>query len=159
ITFELVSAHAIQDFAAVSKIYPLQVRERTPNRIRAEFSASNIELKEDLAVRYALDPAGADTLRVITQRETTAGPGFFQAAAMLRLPATASRPQSAPARTVVVLFDTSLSMQWDKLERSFAACEATLRRLRPSDQFNLVLFNSEVSLFSPQPGPATAENI
>lgn len=159
ITFELVSAHAIQDFAAVSKIYPLQVRERTANRIRAEFSASNIELSEDFAVRYALDPATADTLRIITQRETAAGPGFFQAAAMLRIPAAAARPQSAPPRTVVVLFDTSLSMQWDKLERSFAACEATLRRLRPVDQFNLLLFNSEVSLFSPQPRPATPQNV
>ena len=28
-------------------------------------------------------------------------------------------------------------MQWDKLERSFAACETALRRLRTGDSFNL----------------------
>ena len=50
-------------------------------------------------------------------------------------------------------------MQWDKLERSFAACEAALRRLRPTDSFNLLLFNSEVSLLSPQPRPASPANI
>src|SRR3984957_8612374 len=69
ILFELRSAHAIEEFAAVSKIYPLQIRERTPNLIKAEFFGNNVELKEDLAVRYALSAAEADTLRVITQRE------------------------------------------------------------------------------------------
>ncbi len=159
---ELRSAHAIKDFEAISKLYPLQIRERTPNLVKADFSADNVELKEDFAVRYTLDPAQADTLRMITERETSSGPGFFQAQALLKMPnATAgagSAPVSAP-RTLILLFDTSLSMQWDKLERSFAACETALRRLRPSDSFNLVLFNSDVNLLAPQPRPATPANI
>jgi Ca-activated chloride channel family protein len=162
ITFELHSAHAIKDFAAVSKLYPLQIRERTPNLIKAEYFADNVELKEDLAVRYSLDPAVADALHIITERETASGPGFFQAQALLRMPAAsspASAPSSAAARTLIVLFDDSLSMQWDKLERSFAACETALRRLRPTDSFNLLLFNSQLNRFAPQPGPATPENI
>ena len=158
ITFELHSAHAIRDFEAVSKIYPLQLRERTPNMVRAEFSGSNVELKEDLAVRYTLDPAQADTLRVIAERETVSGPGFFQAQALLRMPEAGS-PGSQPPRTLILLFDTSLSMQWDKLERGFAACEAALRHLRPADSFNLLLFHSEVSAFAPQPLPANTANI
>jgi Ca-activated chloride channel family protein len=163
VIFELRSAHAIKDFQAIAKQYPLRIRERTPNLVRAEFFGNNVELKEDLAVRYTLDPAEADTLRVITQRESASEPGFFQAQALLRIPA--NRPGAAqtnpaqPARTLVVLFDSSLSMQWDKLERSFAACEAALRGLRPADSFNLLLFNSELSLFAPQPRPATAPNI
>ena len=66
---------------------------------------------------------------------------------------------AAAPRHSIVLFDNSLSMQWDKLERSFAACETALRRLRPADSFNLLLFNSEVNLFAPQPRPATPQNI
>jgi Ca-activated chloride channel family protein len=158
IMFELHSAHAIKDFAAVSKLYPLRIRERTPNLIKAEYFADNVELKEDLAVRYSLDPATADALHIITERETASGPGFFQAQALLRMPAAQS-PSSAPARTLIVLFDDSLSMQWDKLERSFAACETALRRLRPTDSFNLVLFNSQANRFAPQPRTATPENI
>jgi Ca-activated chloride channel family protein len=161
IRLELRSAHAVKDFEAISKQYPLQIRERTANLVKADFDADNVELKEDFTVRYALDPAQADTLRVIAERETASGPGFFQAQALLRIPGggggrTAST--SAP-RTLIILFDTSLSMQWDKLERSFAACEAALRRLRPVDSFNLLLFNSDVSLLAPQPRPATPENI
>jgi Ca-activated chloride channel family protein len=164
ITFELFSEHALKDFEAISKTYPLQVRERTANHIRAEFFANNVELKEDFAVRYALDPAAADTLHVITEREDNAGPGFFQAQTLLGMPkAGLGMPKtsaaSQPARTLIVLFDNSLSMQWDKLERSFAACEAALKRLRPADSFNLLLFNSDVSAFAPQPLPATPRNI
>ena len=52
------------------------------------------------------------------------------------------RAPAAP-RTVVVLFDTSLSMQWEKLERSFQALESLLRSLRPADRFNLLVFNEQ----------------
>ncbi len=49
ITFELRSAHAIRDFEALAKTYPLQIRERTPNLVKAEFFGNNVELKEDFA--------------------------------------------------------------------------------------------------------------
>jgi Ca-activated chloride channel family protein len=163
ITLELRSAHAIRTFEAMAKTYPLEIRERGPNLVKAEFSGNHVELQEDLAVRYALDPAEADTLRVITERESASEPGFFQAQTLLRIPSaqpgTTSQPAAQPAKTLLLLFDTSLSMQWDKLERSFAACETALRRLRPSDAFNLLLFNSEVNSFGPQPRPATPRNI
>jgi Ca-activated chloride channel family protein len=163
ITFELRSAHAIRDFDAISKTYPLRITERTPNLVKAELSGDNVELKEDFAVRYALDPAEADTVRVITERESPSEPGFFQAQALLRIPVAppgvAPQRSATPGRALILLFDNSLSMQWDKLERSFAACEAALRRLRPTDSFNLLLFNSAVEPFAPQPRAATPQNI
>ena len=58
---------------------------------------------------------------------------------------------------MVVLFDNSLSMQWEKLERSYAAMEQTLRSLRPTDRFNLLLFNSKIEAF--QPAPVTADRM
>ncbi len=161
IRLELRSAHAVRDFEAISKQYPLQIRERTANLVTADFSAYNVELKDDFTVRYALDSAQADTLRVIAERDTASGPGFFQTQALLKIPTggTANQPLPSAARTLILLFDTSLSMQWDKLERSFAACETALRRLRPVDSFNLLLFNSELNQFSPQTRPATPANI
>jgi Ca-activated chloride channel family protein len=161
ITFELRSAHAIKDFAAISKLYPLQIREQTPNLVRAEFFGDNVDLKEDFAAHYTLDAAEADSLRVITEREGNSEPGFFQAQALVGIPrkTAGDKNRSTAPRTLILLFDNSLSMQWDKLERSFAACEAALRRLRPGDSFNLLLFNSELNLFAPQPRAATPENI
>jgi Ca-activated chloride channel family protein len=167
IAFSLVSAHAIRDFRVMSRAYPLQIHEQTPNRVAGTFTGRNVTFVEDFSVDYALDPEKADTLEVLTYRNPEPGapnptettprprgvePGFFQASALLALTAQTDAAKAAAApRTVVALFDTSLSMQWEKLARSFEALDAVLRSLKPADKFNLVLFNTETSLFAPAP--------
>jgi Ca-activated chloride channel family protein len=175
INLELRSAHPVSDFEAVGTNYPLQVAERTPHRIRASFDGRNVTFTEDFAVRYALDPARSDSLEVLTFRdprpvtppptETAPAsrenePGFFEAEALLGETAKTANPaQPAASRTLVVLFDNSLSMQWEKLDRSFQAMEALLRSLGPSDRFNLLMFNTEVAPLSPTPVPADSAHI
>src|SRR6185437_5084822 len=78
-------------------------------------------------------------------------PGYFEATAQLSAPAAPATATPQASRTVVVLMDTSLSMQWDKLERSYAAAAKVLESLRPQDRFNLLLFNTRVDSFRPQP--------
>ena len=80
-------------------------------------------------------------------------PGFFEALAQLSAPprSTAGSAGGQGGRTVVVLMDTSLSMQWEKLERSYAAAAKLLETLGPEDQFNLLLFNTKVDSFKPAP--------
>jgi Ca-activated chloride channel homolog len=74
ITLEIHSEHALEDFAAVSKAYPLQIRERTPNLIRAEFFGYNVALSEDLAVRYRYAAALLRSLHAgIESRENLIG--------------------------------------------------------------------------------------
>jgi Ca-activated chloride channel homolog len=168
ITLNLLSAHAIRDFRVVSRAYPLQLREQTPHSVSASFAARNVTFSEDFTIEYSLDPAKSDMLEVVTYRNPEPGapnpteraprprgvePGFFQASALLApVPANDTVKGGAGAsRTVVVLFDSSLSMQWEKLERSFQALEAVLRSLRPVDRFNLLLFNTETTLYAPAP--------
>jgi Ca-activated chloride channel family protein len=155
---ELHSEHALKDFAGIAKSYPLQVRKRTPHLVKAVSYGANVELREDFAVKFGFDAGQANQLRVTAERED--GDGFFEATALLGAPAKrAAEPAAASPRTVIVLFDNSLSMQWEKLERSFQACEATLRRLRPGDSFNLILFNSEVATFAPAPVSAAPAKV
>lgn len=156
ISFELTSPHAMKDFEVVSKAYPLQVREKTANRITAEYTGQNVALTEDFSIKYTLDPAKKDTLQVLTYRDAPTEPGFFQASALM---GQSTANQDGPKRNIVVLFDTSLSMQWEKLERSFLALEKLLRSLRPVDMFNVLLFNSEISRFSPASVGATPESV
>ncbi len=155
ITLELHSEHAIDDFAMISKAYPLQIREKTANYVRAEFFGDKVALSEDFAIRYRYASAGSNSLKVITDTEN--GENFFQAMALLR--ARDNTRTVAPGRTVIALFDTSLSMQWEKLERSYQSTETLLKRLRPEDRFNLILFNSDTSAFRPSPVPATLQNV
>src|ERR1019366_8412053 len=138
ITLDLKSSHALRDFQFVSK-YPMQIRERTAKSVKATFEGRTVALNEDFALKYALD-ARRDSLEVLTYRDGT-GPGFFEASALLALP-----PSNAPLapRSIVAVFDTSLSMQWEKLDRSFQALESLLRSLKPADQFNLLLYNDAV---------------
>jgi Ca-activated chloride channel family protein len=161
INFELHSAHAIRNFDAPAKSFPLQLDQNTAHLVQGHFEGQNINLGEDFVVTYDLDPAASDTLQILTHRNPVSGqpsptetspmrsrnePGFFEAEALLGLgagSAPAASAASGPPKTVIVLFDTSLSMQGEKLERSYQALETLLRTLRPTDHFSLVLFNSE----------------
>jgi Ca-activated chloride channel family protein len=156
IHLSLVSEQPIAAFEGVAKAYPLTIDERTPNRIRASFSGTRVPLTEDFAIKYRLSPAAVDSLRVVTYRNPADTPpiGFFQASNLF-----AGSDSNTASRTVILAFDSSLSMQWNKLDSSFQAFESVLRSLRPEDKFNVVLFNSDVSLFAPSIQPATADQV
>jgi Ca-activated chloride channel family protein len=152
ITLEVRSNHPILRLEQVGKLYPLKMDGN-----KGSFAGTNVKLNEDIAIRFGLDPAGANKLAVATHRDA-GEPGFFEPSVLLGIPAGDSA--GGPARTVVALFDVSLSMQWEKLERSFMALDKLLRGLRPQDRFNVLLFNSEVTRFAPAPvagDPAAVE--
>lgn len=92
-----------------------------------------------------------------------AEPGYFEATAQLNAPPAASAAgadkDAGGERTYVVLMDTSLSMQWEKLERSYAAAAKLLQGLKPQDKFNLILFNTRVESFKPSPVPADTPTV
>jgi len=164
INFELHAAHAIRNFQAPAKTFPLQLDQNTPHVVQGHFEGENVNLAEDFVATYDLDPAASDTLQLLTYRNPVSGqpsptetapvrstnePGFFEAEALLGFGSSSAPSASAPSgapKTVIVLFDTSLSMQWEKLERSYQALETLLHSLRPTDHFGLVLFNTETQV-------------
>src|SRR6266481_3413256 len=175
INYELQSAHAITNFQAVAKTFPLQIEQNSPHLVKGHFEGQNVNLTEDFVTTFELDRTGNDTLRVLAFRNPVSSqpsptetapvrsanePGFFAVDALLgggkQIPSASGNADQdpGPAKTLVLLFDTSLSMQWEKLERSYQALETLLRRLRPSDSFNLILFNQQTQLFQPAPVPA-----
>ncbi len=172
INFELHSAHAMANFQAAAKSFPLKLDENTPHLVKGHFEGQNVNLTEDFVTTYEMNRAASDSLQVLTHRNPISGqpsptekapvrstnePGFFAAEALLgtgqgvRGTASGVAQTSGPAKTLIILFDTSLSMQWEKLERSYQALEALLRTLQPSDSFNLILFNSQTQSFQPSP--------
>ncbi|MGB8495092.1 MAG: VIT and VWA domain-containing protein [Candidatus Acidiferrum sp.] len=175
LNFELHSAHVVTQFQATAKAYPLKLDEETPHLIKGRFEGQNVNLTEDFVATFDLDRAGSDTLQVIAHRNPISAqpsptetapirsnnePGFFAAEALLgtgRSPSAASGtavPGTASVKTLIILMDTSLSMQWEKLERSYQALETLLRTLKPEDKFNLILFNSQTQNFQASPVPA-----
>lgn len=181
ISFELKSAHAIRNFQLPAKTFPLKLDANSAHAVRGSFTGENVNLGEDFIATFDLDTAGNDTLALLTHRNPDSGPpaptesspvrgknepGFFAADALLGAGSSSAssqanaRENATAAKTVVILLDTSLSMQWEKLERSYQALEALLRSLKPVDRFNVILFNSQVQPFQPAPAavdPASVE--
>ncbi|MGH9663926.1 MAG: VIT and vWA domain-containing protein, partial [Bryobacteraceae bacterium] len=158
LNLELDSPHALSDFQVASKAYAVHIDEQTAHRVRLSFDGNNVALSEDFALRYTLAAHSGDELAVLAHRDA-GEPGFFEASDLLA--GVAQNPVAAP-KTVIALFDNSLSMQWEKLERSYRALEALLHSLHSADRFNLLLFNTEVAPFSPQPlaaSPAAVEKV
>ncbi len=146
LSFDLRSRHPVAGFEALAKTYPLKMEEQSETRIRGVFEGRGVALSEDFAVRYALGGT-AERLAVSTYRDPVSGePGVFEATLLLAPDRAAAEP-----RTITALFDTSLSMQWYKLESEFAALERLLRSLNTQDRFNLILFNSAAEAFRPAP--------
>jgi Ca-activated chloride channel homolog len=164
INFELHTAHALRNFQTPAKSFSLHLEQNTSHLVQGHFEGQDVNLAEDFVATYDLDAAASDRLELLSYRnpvsrrpsptETapirgTNEPGFFAAEALLGFGSAAgpsgSVPRGAP-KTVIVLFDTSLSMQWEKLERSYQALETLLHTLRPEDHFGLVLFNTETQV-------------
>jgi len=170
----ILSKFPMTDLNLKSKTYPLTFMENTPQYKSAAFEASGVQLTEDFSFSYGLnvphtafeflayrapERITADELRDprLAEREPD---GYFEAATVFneagRAPGTVESPQP---RSVMVMLDTSLSMQWEKLDRAYEATEALLRSLTPQDTFNLLLFNDEVTPFSDKPVDARPEQI
>ena len=175
INFEWKSAHALTNFQSPAKAYPLRLDQNTPHLVKGSFQGENVNLSEDFVATLDLDKSGSDAVAVIAHRQpvsdqpspaemapvrSTSEPGFFAANALLGFGQKNVKGNTATktdnAKTLVILLDTSLSMQWEKLERSYQALETLLRTLQPQDRFNLILFNSEIQVF--QPAPVVADS-
>jgi Ca-activated chloride channel family protein len=175
--FELHSAGRIKDFAVAGRLLQFHIEQQDEHTIRGSINAAKIDLAEDFATSWTVnEPENA--MEVITYRDPNpmvtvgagvdpgapllsaaqsnskkqqqAEPGFFEALAQLSVPQV-QQPSAQSGRTVIVLMDTSLSMQWEKLERSYAAASQLLQSLGTGDRFNLLLYNTRVDSFKPAP--------
>jgi Ca-activated chloride channel family protein len=177
--FELHSAQAITALQFPAKSFPLKIAKQDAHTVAGSFEGDGINFSEDFAANWKIDPAASDKLEIATYRNphpglpspdeisprkaTTPEPGFLLAQTLIG-PGNGAKTGTAqtsasPPRNIVILFDNSLSMQWEKLERSYSAMEKLLRSLTPTDSYNLLLFNQDVSSFQPDPVPATPANI
>lgn len=167
----LASKFRISNFNLRSRQYALNLTRRDASDIVGSYEASQIAFQEDFSFEYQLDvpktqlqflayraPEQVSALELRDPTRANPNPdGYFEAAVIFQNQAAQSAPR-AP-RSVVLMLDTSLSMRWEKLDRSMEALEYFLRELKPADTFNIVLFNDDIITVGTQPMSATRENI
>src|SRR5262245_41725844 len=172
INVQALSDSPISPLNFYSTAYAMKAVKTGPNELQYEFSARDVELKEDLAFAYTIN-APQSALSWIAHRAperitaydlrdpalaATDPDGYFQASAVFNERFGAASGERPP-RNVLLMLDTSLSMSGEKLARAVEAIDFFLHSLQPRDQFNLILFNDRVEPLAPNPSPATAENV
>jgi Ca-activated chloride channel family protein len=174
IRLQVTSRFPMTDLKLGSAVYRLNFIDNTSQYKSASFEATQFDLVEDFSFSYGLSiPRTAaeflayrapERITVSELRDPrlaqTSPDGYFEAALLLnqagRGPGDAA---SAPPRSLLIMLDTSLSMQWEKLDRAYEAVEGLLRSLTPRDAFNLVLFNDDVNTFVRRSAEARPEEV
>src|SRR6516165_12315869 len=73
INFELRSEHAIANFQATAKTFPLTFDEKRAQVVRGHFERQKVNLTEDFVATYEMDGAATDTLQVLVHRNPVSG--------------------------------------------------------------------------------------
>ncbi len=174
VRLQITSKFPMTDLRFANNTYAMNFIEKTANYKSASYEGSNVSLTNDFAFSYGLnvprtaleflayrapERITADELR--DPRLAQAEPdGYFEAAAIFneagRAPGDATPP---PPRSVLIMLDTSLSMNFEKLDRAYEAVEGVLRSLLPQDSFNLILFNDDILSFSDKGVDAKPEEV
>ncbi|MBI4854549.1 MAG: VWA domain-containing protein [Acidobacteria bacterium] len=166
------SKYKMKDFNLLSKQYPLTFSQQSENLITASYEASQIVFQEDFAFNYSLNvpkseiqflayraPEKISPLELRDPARANPNPdGYFEASVIFSGTKKATKAKSEP-RSMVLMLDTSLSMRLEKLDKSIEAIEYFLHSLTPKDNFNLVLFNDDINVFSSSPMAATTDNV
>jgi Ca-activated chloride channel homolog len=163
IRLQISSRVPMTELALKSKSYALSFIDNSAQYKSATFSTNDFNLTEDFAFSFGLDVKktgfellayraperiSADELRDprLAEREPD---GYFEVGAVFNEAGrSAGDTPPPPPRSIMLMLDTSLSMQFEKLDRAFEAAEGLLRSLTPQDTFNLMLFNDDVSVFN-----------
>lgn len=168
----LASKYEIGDFTLNSKQYPLAFSQQGKNQIVGSYEGSQISFSEDFDLVYKLKVPRSEMQFLayraperITAQElrdpSRANPnpdGYFEASVIFSDEAKRTQAASQP-RSVVLMLDTSLSMREEKLDRAIEAISYFLHNLKANDNFNLLLFNDDINLYSPEPVKAQPAEI
>jgi Ca-activated chloride channel family protein len=174
IRLQVSSTFPMTDLKLLTSAYRLSFIDNSPLHKSASFEATDVQLNEDLAFSYGLSVPGsaieflayrtperisAVELRDPRQAETNPD-GYFEAGLVLNQAGRgAGETGSLPPRSLLVMLDTSLSMQWEKLDRAYETVEGLLRSLTPQDSFNLILFNDDVNALGSKPVDARPDQV
>ncbi|HJL16663.1 MAG TPA: VIT domain-containing protein [Sandaracinaceae bacterium LLY-WYZ-13_1] len=153
-TADLVSRTAIR--AVYSPTHAISVSRPDEHRATVGFEAHRATLDEDLDLYYAVQDRDVG-LSLLTHRPRGED-GYFLA---MIAPRAEIAEREIAAKEVLFVFDTSGSMAGEKLRRAQAALDYMLRRLNPSDRFQIVRFSTAVEALFDGGGsvPATPANV
>ena len=124
----------------------LEVKRPDDRRAVVSFAATNESPRTDIRLLYDVgrEAVGA---KVLSYRPNADEDGYFL---MMATPAIEAPMGEAPRKNLVFVVDRSGSMSGPKIEQAKNALKFVLNNLREGDLFNIVAYDTEVSLFKPE---------
>ncbi len=149
ITIEVESNEAIKTIYAVN--HPADISRDGVYRARVGWEAANVLPDDDFALYYTVSPQEIG-VNLLTYQPPDAD-GFFT---LFIAPDVEVSASEIVAKDVILVLDTSGSMEGEKMEQAREALKFVLNRLNPQDRFNLVTFSTSVRTFARQLAPTAS---
>jgi Ca-activated chloride channel family protein len=143
IRVELASAEAIR--TVYSPTHPVAISRPDDFHATVGFEDSNVLADQDFELYYSVSPEEIG-LSLLSFQEGDED-GFFL---LLAAPTVEVDPDQVVARDIILVLDTSGSMEGEKLAQAKEAAAYVLRHLNPEDRFNVVAFSTGVELLAPE---------
>ncbi len=146
-----VTVH-LADKAPIRAIYspshPVEVVREGDRRATVSYEAQNVRPDRDFDLYYSLS-SDAVAVNLLSYKPYDED-GFF----LLLVTPPVEAGAQAVAKDVVLVMDTSGSMDGEKIVQAKAAADYVLDHLGKDDRFNIVAFSTATRLFSDRPVPA-----
>lgn len=148
ITVQLHSSQAIK--AVYSPSHDIAIDRVDDHNVNVGFKAVDVTPDRDFELYYTLSDEEFG-VNLLTYREG-GEEGFFL---LLLAPQVEVRADEVVAKDVILILDTSGSMEGEKLSQAKEALRYVLEHLNPEDRFNIIAFSTGVSLYADGLQPAT----
>lgn len=149
ITIDLKSAQAIK--AIYSPTHNIAVTRDTDFHAHIGYEASNVKPDRDFVLYYSVSTAQIGTT-LLTYKPDSATDGFFL---LLVTPQVQVQQTQVVAKDVILVLDTSGSMEGEKISQARNALKFVLNQLQPNDRFNIVSFATSVESYADGLRPAS----
>lgn len=146
LAFQLTLESTVPIRNVYSPSHPLEVKRPDERRAVVAYSASNESPRTDIRLLFDVgrEAVGA---KVLSYRPNPDDDGYFL---MMATPAIEAPAGEIPRKNLVFVVDRSGSMSGPKIDQAKNALKFVLNNLREGDLFNVVAYDTEVSLFRPE---------
>lgn len=135
--------------AVYSPSHAVAIERDGPFRVVAGYEDQHVTPQQDFELYYTVTPEDIG-LNVLSYKE----PGEDGTFVMLLAPTVEVATEDVVAKDVILILDTSGSMEGEKLAQAKDAAHYVVEHLNPGDRFNIVAFSTGIRSLALQMAPA-----
>ena len=137
--------------AVYSPTHPLRLERDGERQATALYREANVQPDRDFDLYYSVSSGSEEIAVNLLSYKMSNEDGYF----LLLVTPPIHAPATPIPKDVVLVLDTSSSMEGDKIDQLRRAADYVLDQLGPDDRFNLVSFSNTIKLFAEEPQPVS----